>query len=277
MRKVLVFRHRRPRLKGQPINRLIPNILTVLALGAGMTAIRFGIEGEWQAAVLALIAAGIFDALDGRIARLLRSTSRFGAELDSLSDFMSFGVAPAVIVYFWVMNEAGGLGWAIVLLFTVCCALRLARFNTKTGESDLPPWAYNYFTGLPAPAGAAITVFPMVLTFEFGAGIFDRPEIAGPIIVAVSILEVSPVPTYSFKQFKVPHKFVLPTLVLVGLLAASLASAPWATSIAVMTAYLISIPLAIRSFRKLKKAAAEIQAQGLQPVKDERPKAGAAE
>ena len=277
MRKVLMFRHPRPRLKGQPINKLIPNILTVLALCAGMTAIRFGIQGKWEAAVFALMAAGVFDALDGRIARLLRGTSRFGAELDSLSDFISFGVAPAVILYFWVMNQAGGIGWAVVLLFSVCCALRLARFNTKSGESDLPPWAYNYFTGVPAPAGAAIIVFPMVLTFEFGPGIFDRPEIAGPLIVAVSVLEVSPIPTFSFKQFKVPHKFVLPSLVLVGLLAASLASAPWSTCIAVMTAYLISIPLAIRSFHKLKKAAAEIQAQGLQAVKPEPPKAGAAE
>lgn len=277
MRKVLMFRHRRPRLKGQPINRLIPNILTVLALGAGMTAIRFGIQGKWEAAVLALMAAGVFDALDGRIARLLRGTSRFGAELDSLSDFISFGVAPAIIVYFWVMNQAGGIGWAVVLLFSICCALRLARFNIKAGESDLPPWAYNYFTGVPAPAGAAMVVFPMVLSFEFGPGIFDRPEVVGPVIVAAAVLEVSPVPTFSFKQFKVPHKFVVPSLVLVGLLAASLAGAPWATCIAVMTAYLISIPLAIRSFRKLKKAAAEIQAQGLQPVKTEPPKAGAAE
>jgi len=272
-----MFRNRRPRLKGQSINKLIPNILTVLALCAGMTAIRYGIQEKWEGAILALMAAGVFDALDGRIARLLRGTSRFGAELDSLSDFISFGVAPAVILYFWVMNQAGGFGWAVVLLFSICCALRLARFNIKSGESDLPPWAYNYFTGVPAPAGAAIAVFPMLLTFEFGPGIFDRPAIAGVLILAVSILEVSPVPTFSFKQFKVPHKFVLPTLVLVGLLAASLASAPWATCIAVLIAYLVSIPLAIRSFRKLKRAAAEIQAQGLQTAKTEPPKAGAAE
>ena len=272
-----MFRHRRPRLKGQSINRLIPNILTVLALCAGMTAIRYGIQGKWEASVLALMAAGVFDALDGRIARLIRGTSRFGAELDSLSDFISFGVAPAVILYFWVMNEAGGVGWAIVLLFSVCCALRLARFNIKSGESDLPPWAYNYFTGVPAPAGAAIVVFPMLLTFEFGSGVFDNAILAGAVMFTVSILEVSPLPTFSFKQIKVPHKFVLPTLILVGLLAASLASAPWATCIAVLSAYLISIPFAVRSFHKLKKAAAEIQAQGLQPVKTEPPRAGAAE
>jgi CDP-diacylglycerol--serine O-phosphatidyltransferase len=277
MKKVAIFRNRRPRLKGQSINRLIPNILTVLALCAGMTAIRFGIQGKWEWAVVALMAAGIFDALDGRIARLLGGTSRFGAELDSLSDFIGFGVAPAVMLYFWTMHQAGGLGWAIVLLFSVCCALRLARFNTKSGESDLPPWAYNYFTGVPAPAGAAIVVLPMLLSFEFGAGVFDRPELNGAVIIATAFLEVSRLPTFSFKQFKVPHKFVLPTLLLVGLMAAFLASETWATCIAVLTAYLASIPFAIRSFHRLKKAAAEIQAQGLHAVKTDSPEAGAAE
>lgn len=273
----MMFRKRRSRLKGQSINMLIPNILTTLALCAGMTAIRFGIQGKWEAAVVALMAAGIFDALDGRIARLLRSTSRFGAELDSLSDFVSFGVAPAVMVYFWTMHLAGGVGWALVLLFAVCCALRLARFNIKSGESDLPPWAFNYFTGVPAPAGAAIVVLPMVMSFEFGPGIFDNPILNGAVIIATAFLEVSRIPTYSLKQFRVPQKFVLPTLLVVGLTAAFLVSAPWATCIAILLAYIASIPFAMHSFRRLQKAAAEIQAHGLHGTKPESREVDAAE
>ncbi|HLF59366.1 MAG TPA: CDP-diacylglycerol--serine O-phosphatidyltransferase [Alphaproteobacteria bacterium] len=273
----MIFRKRRNRPKGQSINMLIPNILTTLALCAGMTAIRFGIQGNWEAAVIALMAAGIFDALDGRIARLLGGTSRFGAELDSLSDFVSFGVAPAVMIYFWTMHAAGGVGWALVLLFSVCCALRLARFNIKAGESDLPPWAFNYFTGLPAPAGAALVILPMLMTFQFGPGIFDLPAVNGAVIVVTAFLEVSRIPTFSFKQFKVPQKFVLPTLLLVGVLAAFLVSAPWATCIAVLLAYVASIPFAVRSFRRLQKAAAEIQAHGLHGAKPETHEADAAE
>ncbi len=264
-----MFRKRRSRLKGQSINMLIPNILTVLALCAGMTAIRFGIQGKWEAAVFALMASGIFDALDGRIARLLGGTSQFGAELDSLSDFVSFGVAPAVVLYFWTMGTARGVGWALVLLFSVCCALRLARFNTKSRESDLPAWAYNYFTGVPAPAGAAIVLLPMLLSFEFGPAYFQSPILNGIIIVSTAALEVSRIPTYSFKKFKVPHGLVLPTLLLVGLLAAFLVSAPWETCIAVLLAYIASIPFSMRSFHNLKKAAAEIQSQGLHAVKTE--------
>ncbi|MGB8274571.1 MAG: CDP-diacylglycerol--serine O-phosphatidyltransferase [Alphaproteobacteria bacterium] len=258
----MIFRRRRERPKGQSINMLIPNILTVLALCAGMTAIRFGIAGRLEWAVFSLLVAAIFDALDGRIARLLGGTSKFGAELDSLSDFVSFGVAPAVMLYFWTMRDAGGVGWALTLLFSVCCALRLARFNTRVGETDLPPWAFNYFTGVPAPAGAALVLVPMMLSFEFGTGVFDLPAVNGAVIVAVAFLEVSRIPTYSFKRFRVPHKYVLPTLVVAGLFAASLASAPWATVVAGMMAYVISIAFSVRSFRHLQREAQRIQAEG---------------
>ena len=145
---------RRPRIKTLPFNRLLPNIVTVLALCAGLTAIRFGYQARWELAVLAIVLAGIFDALDGRLARLVGGSTKFGAELDSLSDFVSFGVAPAVLLYFWTLQHAPGVGWALALLFAVCAALRLARFNTKLGVSDMPAWAYNYFTGVPAPGAA---------------------------------------------------------------------------------------------------------------------------
>ena len=149
-----------PRLKGQTFNRLVPNIITVGALSAGLTAIRFAFEGRWQFAVTAILVAAVLDALDGRMARLLKSASDFGAELDSLSDVIAFGVAPAIVVYLWVLSGVEGPGWIAVLFFTVCCALRLARFNTSIDK--LPPYAYNYFTGVPAPAGAGLAILPMI-------------------------------------------------------------------------------------------------------------------
>lgn len=269
-----MLRARHARFKGLSINRLIPNILTVLALCAGLTAIRFGIQEKWEWAVFALIVAGILDALDGRIARLLGGTSKFGAELDSLSDFVSFGVAPAVLLYFWTMRDVRGIGWALVLLFSVCCALRLARFNTRSGTSDLPPWAFNYFTGVPAPAGAGLAVLPMMLTFAVGPGYFDLPAVNAVVITAVALLMISRIPTYSLKQVKVPHKYVVPTLVAVGLVAAFLATAHWETFSALMIAYLISIPFSLRSFRRLRREAERIQAQAQHPVKASEEDAG---
>ncbi|HTH17839.1 MAG TPA: CDP-diacylglycerol--serine O-phosphatidyltransferase, partial [Magnetospirillum sp.] len=201
---------RPPRIPGLSINRLIPNILTLLALCAGLTSIRFGLHGAWEKAVLSIILAGILDGLDGRVARLLQGTSKFGAELDSLSDFVSFGVAPAMLLYFWTMQGAGGLGWAMVLLYTVCCGLRLARFNTMLGQADLPPYAYNFFTGVPAPAAAGVVLLPMVASFEFGAGFFNRPTLVAVFLLGVSFLMVSTIPTFSFKKVRIPNAWVLP-------------------------------------------------------------------
>lgn len=260
-----MFRRRRSRLKGQSINKLLPNMLTIVALCAGMTAIRFGFQGKWEWAVFAVIVAAVFDALDGRLARLLGGTSSFGAELDSLSDFVSFGAAPAVLLYFWTMRDAGGIGWTLVLLFSVCCALRLARYNIHSRDSDLPPWGYNYFTGVPAPAAAGLALVPMMLTFEFGPGFFDSPALNGVVLIAISLLMISRIPTYSLKQFKVPHKYVLPTLLLVVLVAASLASDHWATFVAIAFAYVVSIPFSYRSFQHLKREAERIQAEAQQP------------
>jgi len=142
-----------PRLRDQSLNRLIPNMLTVMALCAGLTSIRYTLDQRWELAAIAIVIAAVLDGLDGRIARLLDGASKFGAELDSLSDFISFGVAPALLLYYWCMRGAGGIGWVLALLFAVCCALRLARFNTKLDNTDLPAWTSRFFTGVPAPAG----------------------------------------------------------------------------------------------------------------------------
>jgi len=252
---------RHPRITGLSINRLIPNILTLLALCAGLTSIRFALHAKWEHAVVAIVLAGILDGLDGRVARLLQGTSKFGAELDSLSDFVCFGVAPAMLLYLWTMQAAGGYGWALVLLFAVCCALRLARFNTMLGQPDLPPYAYNFFTGVPAPGAAGLVMVPMTLTFEFGPGIFDRPVVAAVFLVGVAFLMVSKIPTFSGKRVRVPHRWVLPVLLLVGLLAACLVSDPWLTLSSIGLLYLALIPLSIRSFRRLRQQAEAVGAE----------------
>lgn len=252
-------RLRRPRIKALPFNRLLPNIVTVLALCAGLTAIRFGFQARWELAVMAIILAAIFDALDGRLARLVGGSTKFGAELDSLSDFLSFGVAPAVLLYFWTLQHARGVGWALALLFAVCSALRLARFNTKLGVSDMPAWAYNYFTGVPAPGAAGLVLLPMILSFQFPGAFLVSPLLNAAVIVTVAFLMISRIPTYSFKQFGVPHKLVLPVLLLVGLMAAFLVTSPWATVTVVGIAYTVSLPFSVRSFRALQREAARLR------------------
>ncbi|CDL01320.1 phosphatidylserine synthase (CDP-diacylglycerol--serine O-phosphatidyltransferase) [Magnetospirillum gryphiswaldense MSR-1 v2] len=255
---------RPPKLPGLSLNKLIPNILTVLALCAGLTSIRFALHGKWEHAVLSIVLAAILDGLDGRVARLLQGTSKFGAELDSLSDFVSFGVAPAMVLYFWTMQGAGGFGWALVLLFAVCCALRLARFNTMLGNADLPPYAYNFFTGIPAPAAAGVVLLPMVASFEFGDSFFARPTVVSVFLLGVAFLMVSTIPTFSFKKVRIPNAWVLPVLLIVGLLAAFLVTEPWLTLVVLGFAYVGLIPVSIRAFRRLKRQAeAVVQAETL--------------
>jgi CDP-diacylglycerol---serine O-phosphatidyltransferase len=254
----------RHRIRVRPItslslNRLIPNILTLLALCAGMTAIRLALTGKYQSAAAAIIIAGVLDGIDGRIARLLKVTSPFGAQLDSLSDFVSFGVAPAVLLYLWTMSQLASLGWALVLLFGVCCALRLARFNTQLG-AELPPYAYNFFTGVPAPAGAGLVMIPMFVSFEFELSFFRSPYVNGLVLAGVAALMVSRIPTFSFKRFRVPAEWVLPMLLVIGGLAAFLTTEPWGTLLVIGILYLGSIPVSIRSYRKLREAAEELRA-----------------
>lgn len=252
-----MLKHRRfrriPRLKGQSLNKLAPNVITVGALACGFTGIRFAFEGKWQLAVTAILVAAVLDALDGRMARLLKSASDFGAELDSLSDVIAFGVAPAAVIYFWALNTGAGPGWIAALFFTVCCALRLARFNTSLGK--LPPYAYNYFTGVPAPAGAGLALLPMIVSFETGAEFVRHPLLVGCWLVAIGALMVSRLPTFSFKKYKVPQEYVLFILVAAGLLVAGLAGAPWRTLTVIGVLYVLTLPFAYRSYHRLRREA----------------------
>lgn len=244
--------HRRRRLSGLPFNRLIPNILTLLALCAGLTSIRFGLSGEWENAVLAVMVAAILDGLDGRIARILKGASKFGAELDSLADFVSFGVVPALLLYLWSMDDLGRFGWILVLIYAVSCVLRLARFNTFLEDPDRPAWASNFFTGVPAPMGAALVLLPMMLSFQFGADFFRSPIVVTIFLIGVSALMVSRLPTFSFKRFKVPNHWVLPTMLIVGLYGAMLINAPWMTIAITLVLYGVSIPFGYRAYRRME-------------------------
>ncbi len=244
------------RFRKPMINRLIPNALTVAALCAGLTALRFGMMQRWDLAIFAVVVAGIFDGLDGRMARLLGGTSKFGAELDSLSDFVSFGAVPAVLVYMWTLHAIGGIGWAVALAFAVCCALRLARFNTAIGDPNPPPWAGSYFVGVPAPAAAGLSLLPMMATIEFGEGFFDRPVFSAVVLVGVAALMISRVPTFSLKKMRIRPSMALPTFMLVVLLAAGLASEPFLTFLIVGVIYLGSIPLSVWMQGKAKASAA---------------------
>ncbi|NVJ91692.1 MAG: CDP-diacylglycerol--serine O-phosphatidyltransferase [Methylocystaceae bacterium] len=247
---------RRPKLKRLPINRLIPNMLTIAALCAGMTAINFASREMWEPSVFAIVVAAILDGLDGRVARMLNAQSKFGAELDSLSDFISFGVAPPMILYFWTLEHAGRIGWVFVLFFTVCMALRLARFNTALEDPHKQAWENNFFTGVPAPAGALLIMYPLVLSFMFGDDFFRNPAMAAVFLTVIGGFMVSRIPTFSFKKAKVPHVYVLPVMLAVGLFVAFLVSAPWAMLSVIGAIYLGSMPMSIKSHRDWKKRAA---------------------
>jgi CDP-diacylglycerol--serine O-phosphatidyltransferase len=253
-------------ISGLSINKMIPNILTLLALCAGMTAIRFAISGKFEAAVAAIIIAGVLDALDGRVARLLKASSSFGAELDSLSDFVCFGVAPAILLYIWSMSSIGSIGWVVALLFGVCSALRLARFNTQIGIPDPPSYAYNFFTGVPAPAAAGLAVLPLCAAFEFGPDLFRSPWLCAVTTVSVAALMVSRVPTFSAKRLRVPADYVVPLLLGAAVLAAFLTTAPWPTLLVIGLGYLAAIPFSVRSFSHLKRAADALRATASEPA-----------
>ncbi len=250
--RMRVRRPRTRRLAPFSANRMVPNILTLLALCAGMTAIRFAVKGQFEYAVFSIIAAGIFDGLDGRLARLLKATSSFGAELDSLSDFISFGAAPSVMLYLWTMSGLQSIGWAMVLFYAVCCALRLARFNTQLA-AEPPPWRSNFFSGVPAPAGAGLIMLPMFVSFEWDFWIARSPVLNAVWIGVIALLMVSTIPTFSLKRIRIPSHHVVPTMLGVGLIAAFFTTAPWVTLIVIGAVYVASIPLTVRASHRLRR------------------------
>ncbi|WP_339634939.1 phosphatidylcholine/phosphatidylserine synthase [uncultured Sneathiella sp.] len=244
---------RRRRLRFMPLNSLIPNILTMLALCAGLTSVRFALDEKWEMSVIAILAAGVLDGLDGRMARLLNSASKFGAELDSLSDFVSFGVAPGLVLFLWTLESGlGGVGWIISLIFTVSCGLRLARFNSMLEEKQ-PAWASRYFTGIAAPAGASISLLFMVISFYTGDDFFRSPILNAAWMLFMAFMMASRIPTFSIKRIRIARRFIMLILLLVGGLAAVLASYPWQLLSLIAIIYMATIPFSILSHRRLQE------------------------
>ncbi len=255
---------RRPRYKGPSFNRMMPNLLTLLGLCAGLTSIRYALDARWQAAALAVLVAAIIDGLDGRLARLLKATSRFGAEFDSLSDFCSFGVAPAMILYIWALHGSSRFAFIPCLMFTVCMALRLARFNAALETSPKPAYAQSFFTGVPAPAGAGVVLLPLFLWLEAVeqgwvrmANMAQYPGFVAAMLVGTSVLLVSTLPVWSFKNFKVPAEYVLALLLGTCFFAALLVADPWLALAAAGLIYVAMLPFSVRSFRRLRAEAEE--------------------
>ncbi len=266
MRRRRRLRLREGRINKLPVRSLLPNILTTLALCSGLTSIRFALESKFDLAVAAIMIAGLFDGIDGRVARLLKGTSRFGAELDSLSDFLSFGVAPVVVLYLWTLGDIAGFGWIAVLSHAVCCALRLARFNVALDDPDKPAWTAAFFTGVPSPAGAALVLLPIIASFSLGDTICRSPYLVAVVAVAVAFLMVSRIPTLSFKRIRIHRDFVLPTLVFVGIATALALSYPWQVLGTVILAYAVTIPLGPVAYAKARaRAAARLAAEADTP------------
>lgn len=257
-----------PRLRDLPFRAIVPSLLTLLAIAAGLSSIRFAVEGRLEAAVVAIIFAAFLDAIDGRVARLLKSSSRFGAELDSLADFVNFGVAPAMLVYFTLMHGVAAGGWVAALVFAISACLRLARFNVQLDQPNRPHWQANFFTGVPAPAGAMLALAPVYLHL---LGLDPSPAfgtVSALYLVAVAFLMVSRLPTWSGKEAtrQVPRDFVLPLLIGLVAFMALLLSYPWHTLLACIGLYLACLPLSLRDWRR-REMAAKAADQGA-PVTD---------
>jgi CDP-diacylglycerol---serine O-phosphatidyltransferase len=238
-----------------PIRYLLPNLVTLLALCAGVTGIRFGIEGKFELAVSAIILAILLDAVDGRLARYLEGTSRFGAELDSLADFVNFGVAPALLLHMWALKDVRTVGWVVCLMLAICCALRLARFNVMLEDPNKPDWMGKFFTGVPAPAGAGLAMVPLYLSFLdlWPEGRSWAPYVAG-YVALVAMGMVGRVPTFSGKSVKrIPRETVLPALAVASLYIICLVSAPWETLLFTAVVYIAMIPVSVRSYLKHKR------------------------
>lgn len=232
---------------------MAPNAVTALALCSGLSGVRFAINGEWEQAVAMIMAAGVLDGIDGRIARLLRGESRFGAELDSLSDAISFGVAPSLILYLWSLHALPRLGWIAALVLAVFCALRLARFNAKIDESEQPHKSAGFLTGIPAPAGAGCAMLPMFLWFWTGESLLRSPILVAPWVAFIATLMVSSLATYSWGSFRLRRHVRFEALAGVVLLGAALVSAPWHTLSTIASLYLLSIPFSIAGYARIRR------------------------
>ncbi len=245
-------------------HKLIPNMITLTAMAAGMTAIKFAIVSKWEEAVIAIVISAFLDAFDGAAARLLKAQSKLGAELDSLSDFVCFGVAPALVTFLWATHDAGRFGWIMALIFMMAVALRLARFNVAKEEEAADDPLSKYFTGVPSPVGAGLALLPMIVSFQVDQGvnpeayaIISQPYVVGFWLVILSAMMVSHIPTFSSKQIRVPQKMSVPALAIFGIMIAGLINEPWPTLTLMGVVYLLSMLWSVRHYAEKKKSLAQ--------------------
>jgi CDP-diacylglycerol--serine O-phosphatidyltransferase len=272
---------RRRRFRAIPVRTLLPNMITLLALCAGLTGIRLAFEGKLEMALGAIVFAAALDGIDGRIARMIKGQSRFGAELDSLADFVNFGCAPGLILYLWGLHDLGNVGWIAAMVFAICGALRLARFNVMIDDPNKPAWAGNFFTGVPAPAGALVVLLPIYVN------LLGAPKVAASVVLiytlGIAFLMVSRLPVFSGKRVgkRVPPEMVLPGFVMVVLFFALLIAYPWEVLAIGTVLYLGSLPLGWLSYRNHERKHAPLAAEAAEagdrplsahvPERDERP------
>ncbi len=245
-------------VRGIPLRAFVPNTVTALALCCGLSGVRAAIDGQWTLAVLLIVGAGMLDGIDGRIARLLRANTRFGAELDSLSDVIAFGVAPATILYLWSLTAAPKFGWTAALSLTVCCALRLARFNANIDVADQPHKSAGFNTGVPAPAGAGLALLPLYLWLITDMPIFREWAVVMPWIIFVALLMISNVATFNWSSVRLRREWRLFAMALIALAGAALINAPWHTLTVISVAYLAALPFSIASYARIRRLRAAV-------------------
>ena len=253
-------RARTRRFRKLPLRIVLPNLVTLLALCLGLTAIRYASEGSYERAVIAILVAAFLDGLDGRLARALKGTTRFGAELDSLADFLDFGVAPALTLYFWNMHEFKSFGWFAAMVFAIACALRLARFNVGLDDPDKPAWASHYFTGMPAPAGAIVALLPLYLQLSAAGLPGGRATVAVEILylLVVAGLMASRIPHFSGKSLgRVPREQIIPVLFGVAVVILLLATFTMEMMAVMTLLFLASIPFSVRAHRHYQRRETE--------------------
>lgn len=250
--------------KGLSLRAIAPNAITALALCFGLTGIRYAISAvsgdpnpsDWERAIGAIVIAGLLDGIDGRVARMLKGESRFGAELDSLSDVIAFGVSPALIIYLWSLQEVPRFGWLCVLAYAVCAALRLARFNAAIDVEEQPHKSAGFLTGVPAPAGAGVAFLPLYLWIITDNPLFREPLFVAPWVALIGILMISNVATFSWGSLRLRRNIRLEAILLAALAGAALFSEPWWTLAVISLIYVALIPFSMVSYAKVKRARA---------------------
>ena len=244
--------------KGLSLRAVLPNAITAAALCSGLTGIRFAISSDWGPAIFAIILAGLLDGIDGRIARLLKAQSRFGAELDSLADSLSFGMAPAIIFYLWTLQDLPRLGWFASLAFAICCALRLARFNAQIDTDDQPHKSAGFLTGIPAPVGAGLSFLPFYLWMATGIAEFREPWFNAVWMIVIAFLMISNIATLSWTSIRPRRQVRLELIALVGILFAALLLEPWWTLAVISAGYLLLMPYGLIRYSRIKRQRAAV-------------------